>query len=122
MYLNDEKALHNLKIPKPTKNTTKRTIDFHGRTLKWLRKLSQRWLLMAKVTHQNREPGFFWQWWGEKSRRKSITTPCRENTQKKGTTLQFFCTLETETLTAANLLIGCLETRKQEVFSHCCQD
>lgn len=38
MYLNEEKALHNLKKPN---TTTKRTIDFHGRTLKSLKKLSQ---------------------------------------------------------------------------------
>lgn len=50
MYLNEEKALHNFK---KTNTTTKRTTDFHGRTLKWLRKLSQRWLLMAKVTYPN---------------------------------------------------------------------
>lgn len=40
--------------------------------------------------------------------------------QKSNPTVSY--TLGIETLTAANSLIGCLETRKQETFSHHCQD
>lgn len=57
MYLNEEKALHILKKhPIPTEKTT----DFNTRILKWLKKLSQRWSLMAKVTYQIWITCFFW--------------------------------------------------------------
>lgn len=59
---------------------------------------------------------------GEKSPEENVSPHPVGKTQRKEATLQLFCILEIETVTAANLLIGCLETRKQEVFSHCCQD
>lgn len=68
-------------------NTTKRTIDFHGRALKWLRKLYERWLLLAKVTYQKSENLFLFGTEGEKGKKKNyrrgITTPCREKKTHK---------------------------------------
>lgn len=45
----------------------------------------------------------------------------KTHTKQKSNPTVFYA-LEIEILTAANLLIGCLETRKQEIFSHSCQD
>lgn len=76
MHLNEEKELHKLK--KTTQYQQKKTTDFHATICKWLKKLSQRWPLMAKVTSQN------WITWVflEKDSRKGITIPHSKNIQK----------------------------------------
>lgn len=62
--------------------------------------------------------GFFWK---KIPGQVSLYSIAKTHTKQKSYSTVFY-TLEIEMLTAPNLLIGCLETWKQETLSHCCQD